>query len=270
VKNVKNIIIVSIVSIIILLLIVPTIIETIKMNNQLKYVYDEVDNTLEIKKGELDSSYSEYYDIKSLEYEIDKVYYTKFKKHGIEIKFNVDSSYTFSEYSKTKEIEYKLALYSLMDLLDDLKKELEKKQITLMDYKYTLKINDNEICNIIEGSTYEEYINEAYEENKIEIKKDKIVWEYTNKGLKLKSLTLYMTCILAVIAVELILFIYFVIVVFVTKGYEKLNVESKFAIGIVGKMILYIVGFILLGLITGGAAFIFIPLLWLLNNRKWI
>ena len=88
-KNKKNIIIVSIISIIIVLLFLPVLIDTIKMKNQFKMIHNDIEETLKIKIKEQDSDYSEYYDIKSLKYEVTKIYKTNtFNEYGYEIILN--------------------------------------------------------------------------------------------------------------------------------------------------------------------------------------
>lgn len=259
-----NIIIVSIVSIIIVLLIVPIFVETIKMNNQFKTIKNDINEELKEKIKEKDSSYSKYYDIKSLKYEINKIYKTNtLNEYGYEITFSVESDYE-SLYNTT----YSLILYSIEDLLDDVINEYYDNDIKIEHYKYTLNVNGKEVYHKYEGSNYsiyDEFIKEQYKEYNIEIKNNHIVWEYNNDGIKLKSMTNYMYVILTIIGVSAIV----LTTMFLVFYYEKnASANTKANVGCVGEIIKFLIIYILLGLLSGGIGFIALPLLWVLENRK--
>ena len=265
--NKKSIAIVSIVSIIIVLLLIPILIETLKMNSQFKMIYNGINETLKNKVEELDSSYSKYYDIKSLKYEVNKIYKTDtFDEYGYEITFSVDSDYYFSYYNN--DTTYYLMLDCLDVLLSELVRDLGHKGIMIEHYKYILKINGKDVYTEYEGSNYsiyDEFIDEQYNEYKIKIEKNYIVWEQTSDGLKLKSMTNYMYIILILLASVSIL----LIIISLIKFYEKnASSNTKATIGCLGEFARHLILFILIGIFTGGVGFIAIPLLWILNNRN--
>lgn len=270
-KNKKNIIIVSIISIIIVLLFLPVLIETIKMKNQFKMIHNDINETLKINIEEQDSDYSEYYDIKSLKYEVIKIYKTNtFNEYGYEITFSVDSDYNFSTYGK--KTEYSLITFSLDDLLDKLVDNYYDKDIKIEHYKYTLKINGEEVYYKYDGSNfsiYDEFIKEQSQEYKIKIEENHIVWEYANEKLKLKSMTNYMIIMLILIFGTSISLTGMVLISYLTSYYKKnASVDTKVTIECIGDIVKYLILFIVIGIFTGGVGFVAIPLLWLLNNRK--
>lgn len=270
-NNKKNIIIVSIISIIIILLFLPVLMETIKMKNQFKMIHNDIEETLKIKIEEQDSDYSEYYDIKSLKYEVTKIYKTNtFNEYGYEITFSVDSDYNFSPYGK--KTEYSLIIFSLDDLLDKLVDNYYDKDIKIEHYKYTLKINGEEVYHKYDGSNfsiYDEFINEQYQEYKIKIEENHIVWEYTNEKLKLKRTTTYMNIMLTIIFGTSISLTGMVLISYLASYYKKnVSVTTKVTIECIGDIAKYLILFIIIGIFTGGVGFVAIPLLWLLNNRK--
>lgn len=261
-KKIKKstIIVLIVVIILFVLLFLPIMSERVKMKRQLGKIYNDVDKIISEKTDNLPSDYSEYFDLKTLEYSINKVYYTEYDDYGIEIDFNVLSDYDFDFSWDT---EFALATYDLRDLFKD-----DYKEIFFSNSKYNLNINGKTVFSYVYGGVYDEFIQESYEKYKVDVPLDKIIWEYSIDGIKLVDRTDYINVLLIFFSAVVLIILFIAIVLFLKEMYDNASDGVQTGIYILSRIIVYFIVYVAIGIFSGGVGFIALPLLFILESRR--
>lgn len=265
----KTKVIVIVISVVVLLgLVLPIVFDYFNTRDEFKLIETTTKESIDKGVEEADSNFSKYFDIKSLEYDITRIYKTTYLNQlGYEITFSVNSDYSVSYYYS--DIEYALMMYDLDDLLKESEKKLDDEEDIYIDqYKLTLIFNGEEVYTDYKGSSYsiyDEFIEHEYKDYGGELKKAKILWEYVDGDIKLKQIPEYIFIVISLLGMILVISI----IMICANYYEKhASVNTKVSVGCLGEIIKFLIIYFLIGIFTGGVGFFALPILWLLENRN--